>query len=87
MPGPIQIKRPDVVGDIRLLADLTGLPLTEAVAKAVRGQLAIERVRADARLARKLAAAERGLAEIRKLPVTGPLLTDDDLYDRDGLPL
>lgn len=72
MPGTIQIGRADVVADIRRLADLTGLPLTEAVAKAVRAQLTVERM--------------RGLAEIRRLPVIGPLLTDDDLYDQEGLP-
>ena len=30
--------------------------------------------------------AAKILAGLRRLPVTGPLLSDDDLYDANGLP-
>jgi antitoxin VapB len=86
MPSPIQIKRPDVASDIRTLAALTGASITDAIAKAVSAQLAIERVKADAKLLKRRKEAEDTLAELRRLPVTGPIVSDDDLYDDDGLP-
>jgi hypothetical protein len=86
MPGPIQIKRPEVAADARTLAALTGVSITDAVANAVRSQLAIERVKADAKLSKRRKEAERTLAELRRLPVTGRDLSDEDLYDDDGLP-
>jgi hypothetical protein len=48
--------------------------------------LAIEKVKADAELARKREDSERILAAIRRMPVVGPVLTDEDLYDEDGMP-
>ena len=86
MPSPIQIKRPDVTADIRALADLTGVSITDAIAAAVRERLAIERVNADANLRRRRKEAEKALAELRRLPIKGRLLTDEDLYGEDGLP-
>jgi hypothetical protein len=86
MPGPIQIKRADVADDIRSLAALTGTSITDAIANAVRGQLAIEQVKADAKLRKRRKEAAKILAELRRLPVTGPLLSDNDLYDANGLP-
>jgi len=86
MPGPIQIKRADVADDIRSLAALTGMSITDAIANAVRGQLAIEQVKADAKLRKRRKEGAKILAELRRLPVTGPLLSDDDLYDANGLP-
>jgi hypothetical protein len=83
---PIQIKRPDVTEQIRLLAELTGVSLTDAVATAVGRQLAIEQVQADARLMKRKRASELALAELRRLPVIGPAISDDDLYDAEGLP-
>ena len=86
MPGPIQIKRADVADDIRTLADLTGASITDAIANAVRAQLAIERVKHDAKLRKRRKEAEEALAELRRLPVIGPDISDDDLYDDHGLP-
>ncbi|MEO8656975.1 MAG: type II toxin-antitoxin system VapB family antitoxin [Bryobacteraceae bacterium] len=86
MTAPIQIKRSDVAEDARELAALTGLSLTEAIAKAVRVQLAIERVKANKTRSKRRSEAERTLAELRSLPIVGPHLTDDDLYGPDGLP-
>jgi hypothetical protein len=86
MPSPIQIKRPEVASDIRALAALTGSSITDAIANAVRSQLAIERVKADANLSKRRKKAEKALADLRRLPVKGRTLTDEDLYDADGLP-
>jgi len=83
---PIQIRRPDVAEDARALAELTGVSITEAIGNAVRAQLAIERVKASATLPKRRAAAEWGLAELRRLPVVGRRLSDDDLYNAEGLP-
>jgi hypothetical protein len=83
---PIQIKRPDVVANVRTLAALTGLSITDAIANAVNAQLAIERVKGDAKLRRRRKAAEKILTELRRLPVIGPHVSDEDLYDADGLP-
>jgi hypothetical protein len=86
MPGPIQIKREDVASDIRNLATLTGVSITDAIANAVRAQLAIETVKADATLRKRRQNAEETLAELRRLPMTGSGVSDEDLYDADGLP-
>ena len=83
---PIQIRRPDVTADIRKLAELTGASITDTVAQAVRRQLAIEKVHADERSRTKLRKAEKTLAKLRRLPRIGPILTDDDLYDKFGMP-
>jgi hypothetical protein len=69
-----------------MLAALTGTSITDAIANAVRSQLAIERVKSDAGLATRRAESERILLELRRLPITGPDVSDHDLYDRDGLP-
>lgn len=84
--APIQIKRVDVAEDVRILAEMTGLSLTDAIALAVRSQLTIERVKADERLIERQRKVEAGLAALRKLPVVGPDLTDGDLYGPDGMP-
>jgi antitoxin VapB len=86
MPGPIQIKRPEVAGDIRTLASLMGVSITDAIANAVRGQLAIERVKGDAKLRKRRKDAEKALTELRNLPVIGPDISDKDLYDEHGFP-
>lgn len=86
MPDAIQIKRADVAADIRMLAELTGLSITDAVGAAVRAQLAVERVQHDSKMRKRRQQAEDALAAIRRLPVVGPELSDDDLYDEQGLP-
>jgi hypothetical protein len=86
MMSPVQIRRPDAVEAARALAELTGTTITEAIARALREQLALERRKAEARVAERRAAVEKLLVEMRALPVVGPRLTDDDLYDEHGLP-
>ena len=84
--APIQIRNPDVVRDIRALADRLGLPMTDVVAEAVRRRLTEENARADeARIDRKKRALDV-LARIDALPQSGVLLTDADLYDAEGFP-
>ena len=84
MTIPIQIRRDDVVQDIRELAMLTDQPITDAVAAAVRAELA--RVRFHSTIDARRAAVEEAVRRFREAPVVGPMLTDDDLYDEDGMP-
>jgi len=86
MSRPIQITRPDVTADVRALAALTGKSLTDTIATAVRAQLAIEKVRSDSALSERKRALDAALAEIRSLPVVGPVIADQDLYDAEGMP-
>ena len=86
MTGPIQIRNPEVVRDIRALADRLGVPLTEAVASAVRSRLEEETARRVASDVERRRTVENVLARIDALPKHGRALTDDDLYDAHGLP-
>ena len=82
----IQIKRSEVTEEVRALAELTGVSITDAIGIAVKHQLEIERAKADLRLAKRRKEVGKLLNEIRRLPVVGPRLTDEDLYDENGLP-
>lgn len=84
MSAPIQIRRDDVVRDIRELAAITHQPITEAVAAAVRAELA--KARASRSLDERRAAVEDIVRRFSELPLIGAPLTDADLYDEDGLP-
>ena len=87
MIAPIQIRKPDVVRDIRLLAELMHQPITDVVAEAVRIKLAeAQRVR-QADITERLRKVAEIQERIAALPRIGPLLTDADFYDADGLPI
>ena len=83
---PIQIRNPEVVKAIRALADQTQLPITEAVGEAVREALRKQDVTRDAEIQQRLAAIKDISRRIRELPIVGPAITDEDLYDADGMP-
>ena len=85
MTKPIQIRNEEVARDIRELASLRRKPLTEAVAEAVRTELVRAR-RASTPRAERERKIDEILARVRALPRRGQPLTDDDLYDADGLP-
>lgn len=42
--------------------------------------------RREAAIQAKMAAVEEIVREFNALPILGPLLTDDDIYDENGLP-
>ena len=86
MPDTIVIENPEVVRDIERLAARTGKPAEDAVAEAVRAQLEPEPLRTEAEIAERRGKIAALLAEIDALPHLGEPLTDDDLYDEDGLP-
>jgi len=86
MSGPIQIRKAAAVGRVRQLARLTGEPLTAAVDEAVAERLnRLDAAKEDERL-RWIADIRRIVDEFQALPVVGPWLTDEDLYDKDGMP-
>ena len=85
MTQPIQIRREQVVRNIRELAELTHQPITDAVDAAVRSELfrARRRMIPEQERDRRI---DEVMARIRALPRTGNVLTDADLYDDDGFP-
>jgi hypothetical protein len=84
--APVQIRNDAVVRDIRELSALTGKPITEAVAGAVQAQLQRERRLRDGEIARRLEEVREIVKRFNSLPRVGPMLTDEDLYDEDGMP-
>jgi hypothetical protein len=83
---PIQIRNEAVVRDIRELSALTGKPITEAVAQAVEAELDRRRRLRSREIEGKLKAVRDIVDSFKRLPRIGPMLTDDDLYDEDGMP-
>lgn len=86
MNAPVQIRKSDTVERLRRLAALEGKTITELVDEMARER--DERLTADreTQIQRKIAEVNEIVAHFQALPVVGPLLTDDDLYDEDGLP-
>ena len=82
----ILIRNPDVVRDIQRLAERTGKPADEAVAEAVRAQLGAAHTPAPKDIEARRRKVDEILAEIDALPHLGAPLTDEDIYDEDGLP-
>ena len=84
MNAPIQIRREEVIQNIRELAALKAQPMTEVIAQLVEAELRRERARGNIQQRRE--AIEKLVHQFNELPIVGPILTDDDLYDADGLP-
>lgn len=93
----LNIKDAETTRLVRELAELTGETQTEAVRNALRERLEREKAEREAHAARtaeqKRRQLEKTLAEIRKiqdevrrLGLVENMLTDDDLYDENGLP-
>jgi len=86
MNAPVQIRKSDTVERLRRLAALEGKSITDLVDEMVRERDRQFTVRSEAEFQRKIAAAEEIVRHFQSLPIIGPLLTDDDFYDEDGLP-
>ena len=86
MNAPVQIRKPEVTESLRELARLEGKSITDLVDEMVRER--DERLVAsrEAAIQAKIAAVEEIVREFNALPILGPLLTDDDIYDENGLP-
>ncbi|WP_439471143.1 type II toxin-antitoxin system VapB family antitoxin [Brevundimonas sp.] len=86
MNAPVQIRKPEVAERLREMARLEGKSITELVEEMVRER--DERLTAtrEADIERRRRAVEEAVERFNALPILGPLLTDDDFYDEDGLP-
>ena len=93
----LNIKDAEATRLVRELTELTGETQTEAVRKALRERLQRERAERESHAARtaeeKRRDVEKALAKIRiiqeevqRLGLVENMLTDDDLYDENGLP-
>ena len=84
--APIQIRNPEAVRIIRELAARKGQPITRALRDMAKAELDRIDEAEEARVQRRLDAIHEIVEKLHELPILGPLLTDDDLYDEDGLP-
>lgn len=85
MNAPVQIRKPDVAERLRNMALREGLSITELVDQMAREREARPDEARRAEIERKIAAVNEIVREFNALPVLGPLLTDDDIYDEGGL--
>ncbi len=82
MNAPVQIRKPEITERLRRIAAREGKSITDLV-----DELTLERdQQIEAEVERRRSAVKAILKEVDALPRIGPLLTDDDLYDEDGLP-
>jgi hypothetical protein len=84
MMKPIQIRKEEVVRDIREAAALTNRSITDVVAEGAR--VVLDRAKRRTTVGAREKAIDRIVAEYRALPKMGRMLTDDDLYDENGFP-
>ena len=93
----LNIKDAETTRLVRELAELTGESQTEAVRTSLRERLQREKAERAAHAARSaeqrrgefekaLAEIQKIQEEIRRLGLAENMLTDDDLYDENGLP-
>jgi len=86
MNAPVQIRKSDTVERLRRLAALEGKSITDLVDEMVRERDERMTATRDADTADRRRGVEEAVRRFNALPIIGPLLTDDDLYDEDGLP-
>ena len=86
MPMQLNIKDPETNALVAELAALTGRSKTDAVRLAVAAQLAREKARRDQEIEQTLARVREIQREIAAHMRPEDFLTDDDLYDENGLP-
>ncbi len=93
----LNIKDAEATRLARELAELTGESQTEAVRKALRERLERQKAERESLAARTAKAKRRDFEkawariqkiqdEVRRLGLADNMLTDDDLYDENGLP-
>ncbi|MBU6373745.1 MAG: hypothetical protein KJS97_13545 [Alphaproteobacteria bacterium] len=84
--APITIDDPDLIRELRIVAEGLGISTAAVARAAVRRGLDANATR-PAKATRDPAQIARLLSEIDALPHVGAPLTDRDLYGADGLPL
>jgi hypothetical protein len=86
MTVQLNIKDPKTTALVTELAEITGRSKTEAIRLAVEAALAREKARKDDARERKLAEIAAIVERARALVRPEDILTDDDIYDENGLP-
>ncbi|WP_395649850.1 type II toxin-antitoxin system VapB family antitoxin [Brevundimonas sp.] len=86
MNAPVQIRKPEVAERLRSMARLEGKSITELVEEMVRERDERLTSAREADIAERRRGVEEAVRRFNALPIVGPLLADDDLYDEDGLP-
>ena len=86
MNAPVQIRKSDTVQRLRRLASLEGKTITDLVDEMVRERDRQYEANREADIEVRRRAVEEIVSHFNSLPIIGPLLTDDDFYDEDGLP-
>ena len=86
MNAPVQIRKPEVAERLRELARLEGKSITDLVEEMVRERDERRTLAKEAAIEARLQAVRETVRRFQALPIIGPLLTDDDFYDEDGLP-
>jgi len=86
MNAPIQIRKARAVELIRRAAAARGQSITDAMEALAEEDLKRQDLAKDAEVQRKLTRVRDLVEEFAALPKTGEMLTDEDLYDEDGLP-
>ena len=86
MTVQLNIKDPKTTALVTELAEITGRSKTEAIRLAVEAALAREKAAKQEEIARKMARVRDIVARARQLVRPEDILTDDDIYDEDGLP-
>ena len=86
MNAPVQIRKPKVAERLRELARLEGKSITDLVEEMVRERDERLTLAKEAAIEARLQAVRETVRRFQALPIIGPLLTDDDFYDEDGLP-
>jgi hypothetical protein len=82
----LNIKDPKTTALVTELAQLTGRSKTEAIRLAVEAAIAREKAGKQEEIARKIARIHDIVARGRTLVRPEDMLTDDDMYDENGLP-
>ena len=86
MNAPVQIQKSDTVERLRRLASLEGKTITELVDEMVRERDRRYEENREADIVQRRQTVEEAVRRFQALPIVGPLLTDDDFYDENGLP-
>ncbi len=86
MTSPVQIRKSETVERLRRLAVLEGKSITDLVDEMARERDERLTVAREKDIAERRRGVEEAVRRFNALPVVGPLLSDDDFYDEDGLP-
>ena len=86
MNAPVQIRKSETVERLRRLAALEGKTITELVDDMARERDVRQLAERQADIDTRRRGVEEAVRRFQNLPIIGPLVSDDDFYDENGLP-